>query len=90
VLRPRAFTMAELVAGGGVAADLVPVLGSLVAARANVLVSGATGTGKTTLLNISERHMFGRWRSQVAKRSARRVRHGGYPSWVGRRNCLVG
>jgi hypothetical protein len=41
------------------------------------------------LLNISEQHMFGRWRSQVAKRSARRVRHGGYPSWMGRRNCLV-
>jgi pilus assembly protein CpaF len=51
VLRRRAFTMTELVAGGGVASELVPVLEALVAARANVLVSGATGTGKTTLLS---------------------------------------
>ena len=51
VLRPRAFTMTELVAGGGVAPGFVPVLRRLVAARANVLVSGATGTGKTTLLS---------------------------------------
>ena len=51
VLRRRAFTMAELVAGGGVAPGFVPVLEHLVAAHANVLVSGATGTGKTTLLS---------------------------------------
>jgi pilus assembly protein CpaF len=51
VLRRRAFTMAELVTGGAVAPPLVTVLESLVAARANVLVSGATGTGKTTLLS---------------------------------------
>ena len=51
VLRRRAFTMAELVATGGVAPGFAPVLESLVAARANVLVSGATGTGKTTLLS---------------------------------------
>jgi pilus assembly protein CpaF len=51
VLRRRAFTMTELVAGGAVPSRLVPVLESLVAARANVLVSGATGTGKTTLLS---------------------------------------
>jgi pilus assembly protein CpaF len=50
VLRRRAFTLAELVAAGGIAAGLEPVLRGLVAARANVLVSGATGTGKTTLL----------------------------------------
>jgi len=68
------------------------LLEAMVAAGIAIAVSGATGTGtgKTTLLNISERHMFGHWRSQVAKLSARRVRHGGYPSWVGRRNCLVG
>lgn len=50
VLRRRAFTLGELVAVGGVAPGLEPVLRALVAARANVLVSGATGTGKTTLL----------------------------------------
>ncbi|WP_298459192.1 TadA family conjugal transfer-associated ATPase [uncultured Cellulomonas sp.] len=51
VLRPHAFTMAELVATGAVAPGFAPVLRSLVGARANVLVSGATGTGKTTLLS---------------------------------------
>ena len=50
VLRRRAFTLAELVAAGGVVPALEPVLRGLVAARANVLISGATGTGKTTLL----------------------------------------
>jgi pilus assembly protein CpaF len=51
VLRPRAFTMAELRAAGSVAPSLVPVLLALVVGRANLLVSGATGTGKTTLLS---------------------------------------
>lgn len=50
VVRPRAFTLAELVGTGAVAPALVPVLTGLVAARANLLVSGATGAGKTTLL----------------------------------------
>ena len=50
VLRRRAFTLTELVAAGGVARGFDPVLRGLVATRANVLISGATGTGKTTLL----------------------------------------
>jgi pilus assembly protein CpaF len=50
VLRSRAFTLAELVASGSVAPALAPVLRALVAARASFLVSGSTGTGKTTLL----------------------------------------
>lgn len=50
VVRPRPFTLAELVASGTVAPGLVPVLHALVTARASVLVSGATGSGKTTLL----------------------------------------
>ncbi|HEY8722025.1 TadA family conjugal transfer-associated ATPase [Pengzhenrongella sp.] len=50
VLRRRAFTLGELVAAGGVAPACEPVLRGLVAERANVLISGATGTGKTTLL----------------------------------------
>ncbi|MFS0706477.1 CpaF family protein, partial [Cellulomonas sp. 179-A 9B4 NHS] len=50
VVRPRAFTLAELVASGSVAPPLVPVLAALVDRRANVLVSGPTGAGKTTLL----------------------------------------
>lgn len=50
VLRRRAFTLAELVASGCVAPELAPVLAGLVERRANLVVSGATGTGKTTLL----------------------------------------
>ncbi|MCC2309482.1 TadA family conjugal transfer-associated ATPase [Cellulomonas chengniuliangii] len=50
-LRQRAFTLEELVAAGGVAPGLAPVLRALVAARVSFLVSGATGSGKTTLLS---------------------------------------
>ncbi|WP_255491732.1 TadA family conjugal transfer-associated ATPase [Actinotalea sp. JY-7876] len=50
VLRRTSFSLEELVASGTVAAEVAPVLRALVASRANVLVSGATGTGKTTLL----------------------------------------
>lgn len=50
VLRRRAFTLAELVASGSVAPELAPVLAGLVERRANLVLSGATGTGKTTLL----------------------------------------
>jgi len=48
--RPRSFTLDELVARGALPSTWVPVLAGLVRRRANVLVSGATGTGKTTLL----------------------------------------
>ena len=51
VLRRRAFTLGQLVTSGSVAPALAPVLEGLVAAKANLLVSGATGTGKTTLLS---------------------------------------
>jgi pilus assembly protein CpaF len=50
VLRTRAFTLAELVAGGALPGQWAGLLRSLVLRRANVLVSGGTGTGKTTLL----------------------------------------
>lgn len=50
VVRPRPFTLDELVASGTVPGPAVAVLRALVAARASVLVSGATGSGKTTLL----------------------------------------
>lgn len=49
-VRARAFTLPELVASGTVAAAVEPVLRRLVAARANLLVTGGTGAGKTTLL----------------------------------------
>jgi pilus assembly protein CpaF len=48
--RPRAFTLAELVARGALPAEWSGVLGGFVDRRANLLLSGATGTGKTTLL----------------------------------------
>jgi pilus assembly protein CpaF len=50
VLRNRAFTLDELVAGGALPGPWAGLLRSLVLRRANVLVSGGTGTGKTTLL----------------------------------------
>ncbi|PJI93871.1 TadA family conjugal transfer-associated ATPase [Luteimicrobium subarcticum] len=48
--RPSALGLDDLVAAGAVPRAWRPVLAGLVAQRANVLVSGATGTGKTTLL----------------------------------------
>ena len=48
--RRRAFTLGELVEAGTVAPGLEAVLAELVEARASCLITGATGTGKTTLL----------------------------------------
>ena len=50
VPRPTGFTLAELVAAGTVAPRLADLLGRVVAHRLAFLVSGGTGTGKTTLL----------------------------------------
>ena len=50
VLRRHAFTLDDLEATGSVAPAVGAVLRALVAGRANLLVSGGTGTGKTTLL----------------------------------------
>jgi pilus assembly protein CpaF len=50
VLRQSGLAFADLVAGGGVAPGWEGLLRGLVARRANVLISGGTGTGKTTLL----------------------------------------
>jgi pilus assembly protein CpaF len=50
VPRRRAFSLPELVAAGTVPPDGARLLGALVAARASFVVSGGTGTGKTTLL----------------------------------------
>ena len=51
VLRATAFRIEELVACGSLAPIAADLLRALVASRANLLVSGATGTGKTTLLS---------------------------------------
>lgn len=48
--RRRVFSLSELVASSSLPADFEPVLIGLIRARASGLISGATGTGKTTLL----------------------------------------
>ena len=48
---PRAFTMDELAELGSVDATLRWLLGACVRVRCNILISGGTGTGKTTFLN---------------------------------------
>ena len=48
--RRRAFTLRELVEAGTLTARTARVLAELVSARASCLITGATGTGKTTLL----------------------------------------
>ncbi|MFF9869293.1 TadA family conjugal transfer-associated ATPase [Streptomyces sp. NPDC013953] len=51
VVRPRAFSVGELVAAGTVPPGGDRVLRALVEARVSYLVSGGTGSGKTTLLS---------------------------------------
>ncbi|MDQ0736038.1 TadA family conjugal transfer-associated ATPase [Arthrobacter agilis] len=51
IRRPRVFSLAELAAGGTVAAMTAEALTLMMRSRLNFLISGATGTGKTTLLS---------------------------------------
>ncbi|GGY05236.1 hypothetical protein GCM10010510_59090 [Streptomyces anandii JCM 4720] len=51
VVRPRAFTLGELVAAGTVPPGGDAVLRALIEARLSFLISGGTGCGKTTLLS---------------------------------------
>lgn len=48
---PRAFTLQEMIDIGSLDEQMTLLLAGLVRAKFNVIVSGATGTGKTTLLN---------------------------------------
>lgn len=48
---PRAFTLTEMINVGSLDDQMLILLSGLVQAKLNVIVSGATGTGKTTLLN---------------------------------------
>lgn len=52
VVRPRAFSLAELTAAGTVPAGGERVLRALIEARVSFLISGGTGSGKTTLLSM--------------------------------------
>ena len=47
----RRFSLEELVEVGSLTADVAAALTEAVAAHQNILISGGTGTGKTTLLN---------------------------------------
>ncbi len=49
--RRRGFSLRDLVAGGTLTPALAELLALCVAARATILVSGGTGSGKTTTLN---------------------------------------
>ncbi len=49
--RPRVFTLDELVSAGTVPPDGAALLARVVASRAAFLITGGTGTGKTTLLS---------------------------------------
>jgi pilus assembly protein CpaF len=49
--RREGFSLRQLVAGGTLAGGVAELLALCVAARASVLVSGGTGSGKTTTLN---------------------------------------
>ena len=49
VMRP---TMDEVLARGTLTPEMAEVIKAIVGAKLNVLISGGTGTGKTTLLNI--------------------------------------
>lgn len=51
VVRHRPFSLGDLVRSGALVPEVARVLHGLVRSRANLLVSGATGTGKTTLLS---------------------------------------
>ena len=48
---PQPFRLADLVARRSLPQEAADLLGALVAARFNILVSGGTGSGKTTFLN---------------------------------------
>ncbi|GAA2415440.1 CpaF family protein [Streptomyces pulveraceus] len=48
---PRAFTLQEMINVGSLDEQMLILLAGLVQAKLNIIVSGATGTGKTTLLN---------------------------------------
>ena len=50
--RPSPFTVDELVCRGAMTAEMASFLQGAVKTRANIIVSGGTSSGKTTLLNV--------------------------------------
>ena len=51
------YTMGELIAVGTLSAGIADFLAKAVTAKLNILISGGTGTGKTTLLNALAAHI---------------------------------
>jgi pilus assembly protein CpaF len=49
---PTAYGADDLVANGTMTEEIVDLISACVSGRLNILVSGGTGTGKTTLLNV--------------------------------------
>jgi pilus assembly protein CpaF len=58
----RPFTLELLVANGTFTVEVMALLRGIVQCRLNVLISGGTGSGKTTMLNAMSRHIDGRER----------------------------
>jgi pilus assembly protein CpaF len=56
------YTMEKLVDGGTVTAEIAELLRAVVSGRLNVLISGGTGSGKTTMLNAMSRFIDNRER----------------------------
>ena len=68
--RTRVLAVDELADGGSIARELEPLVRRLVAGKANVLISGATGAGKTTFLNAMLTLVPGNERILVIEESA--------------------
>lgn len=56
------YTMEKLVEIGTVTAEIAELLGAIVSGRLNVIISGGTGSGKTTTLNAMSRYIDNRER----------------------------
>jgi len=55
----RPYTLESLVANGTITEEIGSVLQGIVQCRLNVLISGGTGSGKTTMLNAMSRYIDG-------------------------------